>query len=319
MQERKDMPGWDDLRVTLAVARAGSLAGAARALGVEHSTVYRRVNELEARLGARLFERARQGYRPTAAGEAVIEAATAMEAEATRALRRLAGEDLRPEGPVRLATSELLAFHVLPRLLPALMEALPGVELQVRVSNTPVDLDRREADLALRAQVSPPDHLVGRRVATVGYGVFGAHALLGEGPVDLDSLPWIGFDDGIAHFPNARWLRAGWPEARIVMRCDSTLTIQQAAAAGVGLAVLPVWAGTTDPRLAWLSTTPSTVQMPIWILRHAEVAQNARVRALSAWLGEHLAPELERMIAEGAPRARASVERAPAAQAPAAG
>lgn len=299
MQNSKETPSWDDLRVALAVARAGGLAGAARALGVEHSTVYRRVNELEERLGARLFERDRRGYRATLAGEALIESAVAMEAEATRALRRLAGEDLRPEGPVRLATSELLAYHVLPRLMAGLIAALPGISLEVQVSNTLVDLDRREADLALRVQTTPPEHLLGRRVAMVGYAVFGAPSLLGEGPVDPNTLPWIGFDSSSAHCSSARWLQSRWPDARFVTRCDSALTIHQLSAQGIGLSVLPTLAGASDPRLRRLDVPSSPPEMPIWLLRHADVAQNVRVRALAAWLGDHLQETLTAMAAEG--------------------
>src|SRR5262245_42515342 len=104
LQKRTAALGWDDLRCVLEIARAGSLSGAARALGVEHSTVFRRLNAIEKRLGARLFERTRTGYVPTANGELTAAAASAMEAEALGIERRLLGADERLSGVVRLAT-----------------------------------------------------------------------------------------------------------------------------------------------------------------------------------------------------------------------
>lgn len=285
-----DLP-WDDLRTVLAVARAGSLSGAARALGVEHSTVYRRINEVEARVGARLFERRRTGYATTAPGDRLVEAATAMEEAANAALRQVSGVDARIEGTVRLATSELLAVAVLPLLLPALRRELPGLELEIAVSNTSVDLTRREADLALRATLRPPDHLVGRVVAHVRYGLYAAPSLYGDlppdAPVELARAPWLGFDERLAGFPNARWLATTYPDVRPALRFDSTVAMARAAAAGAGLAVLPLFAGAQESGLVRIGEVLPIPPMTVWVLRHADLAQNARVRALGAFLGEH--------------------------------
>ncbi|MEQ1570955.1 MAG: LysR family transcriptional regulator, partial [Myxococcota bacterium] len=234
-----DLSDWDALRVMLAVARAGSFAGAARALDVEHSTVLRRVRSAERQVGAALFARVPTGCVPTPAGEALLEVATAMDHELNAAIRRVQGAETAPEGPVRLAASELLAHFVLPRLGPALVRELPGLVVDTSVSSTLVDLDRREADLAIRAQEAPPDHLVGRRIGRITYGAYVARATTEAGPVDLGALPWIGFSDAIAHYPNARWMHRTWPNARVVARCDSTLAIQELVAAGVGAGVLP--------------------------------------------------------------------------------
>ena len=162
LQKRTGELPWDDLRCVLAIARAGSLSGAARELGIEHSTVFRRLNSVEKRLGVRLFERSPRGYTPTACGELAAAAAGAMESEALGVERRMLGADARLTGVVRLATSELFAGFLLPRVLKQFLEAHPGVEVETHIASRMVDLTRREADLALRATVSPPEHLPGR-------------------------------------------------------------------------------------------------------------------------------------------------------------
>jgi DNA-binding transcriptional LysR family regulator len=286
---------WDELRVVLAVARAGGLSGAARALGVEHSTVYRRIQALEERLGARLFDRHRSGYVTTAHGELLVEAATRMDELANEGVRRVLGADTRVEGTVRLAVSELIAVGLLPRLLPLLRRDLPGLRVEVAVSNSAVDLTRREADVALRATLRPSDHLVGRQVAQVRYALFASPVLFPEATASAEQLaaaPWLGFDDRIAAFPNARWLAENPPESVPFLVFDSTVAMARAAAAGLGVAVLPVFAGAGEPGLVQIGDVLPITPMPVWALRHADLAQNARVRALMGFLAEQVAGAL---------------------------
>jgi DNA-binding transcriptional LysR family regulator len=299
---------WDDLRTVLAVSRAGSLSGAARALRVEHSTVYRRLNELETKLGARLFERRRSGYTPTAPGERLVAAAVAMEEAALTALRQVSASDHRLEGTVRLATSELLAVAVLPLLLPAFRRELPGLTLELAVSNASVDLTRREADLALRATQHPPEHLVGRVAAEVRYAVFGAPELLASlgasappsEALDLAQAPWLGFDERLSPFPNARWLSEHPPVSGPFLRFDSTVAMARAAATGVGLAVLPLFAGSQQPGLVRVGEVLPIAPMKVWVLRHADLARNARVQAVATFLAKRL-PEALAAAEEATP------------------
>src|SRR6185503_1649636 len=178
LQERTGALDWDELRTVLAVARAGSLAGAARELSVRHSTVFRRIEAAEKRLGSRLFERGRNGWSANARGEAVAGAAAEMEVAALGAERAIHGADDRLEGVIRIATSELLAGYLLPPLFARFLAEQTGVEIEVDVSNRSVDLTRREADLALRATLQPPEALVGRQVGLMRYAAFAPRSLL---------------------------------------------------------------------------------------------------------------------------------------------
>ena len=302
LQERTGTLDWNDLRTVLAVARSGSLAGAARVLELRHSTVFRRIEQAEARLGARLFERARSGWTPNAQGEAVARAATEMEVAALGAERAISGADARLEGSIRISTSELLAGHLLLPLVRHFLVDHPGIEIECDVSNRNVDITRREADMALRATTQPPETLVGRRVAGMRYAVFASKAVLGRrrDPPVLAELPWVGFDDRIAHFEIAKWFRGALPQVRPRLRVDSMSAMMKAGAAGIGAVVLPTFAAAQEPALLRVTPPIEGPEMGLWLLNHPDMRGNARVRALTAYLAHAVPQELERLVRGGA-------------------
>jgi DNA-binding transcriptional LysR family regulator len=292
---------WNDLRTVLAVARAGSLNGAARELAIRHSTVFRRIEQAEARIGARLFDRSRTGWRANVQGEAVAAAAAEMEAAALAAERAISGADARVEGVVRLATSEMLAGYLLPPLLHRFLAAHPGIEVETGVSNRAVDLTRREADIALRATASQPESMVGRQVAELRYALYAARSLLprrGAPPV-LQALPWIGFDDRIAYTGIAQWFRQALPQVVPRMKSDSLPAMLKAAAAGVGAVALPMFAAAQEPGLLRITPPIEGQAMGLWLLHHPDVRGNARVRLLMQWLTDALPQELVQLSAGG--------------------
>ena len=302
LQERTGTLDWNDLRTVLAVARAGSLAGAARALELRHSTVFRRIEQAERRLGSRLFERSRSGWSPNPQGEAVARAAADMESAALGAERAISGADARLEGTIRIATSELLAGHLLLPLLRPFLAEHPGIEIECDVSNRNVDLTRREADLALRATPQPPDMLVGRRIGSMRYAVYAAKQLIGKrqsAPV-LGELPWVGFDERIAHFQIAQWFRHALPDVRPRLRLDSMSALMKAAAAGIGAVLLPTFAAAQEPALVRVTEEIDGPEMGLWLLSHPDVRGNARVRALAAHLAQAVPLEIERLMRSGA-------------------
>ncbi len=294
LQKRTGSLPWDDLRCVLAIARAGTLSGAARELQIGHSTVFRWLNAIEKRLGVKLFERSRQGYIPTSHGELAAAAAGAMETEALGIERRMLGADARLTGVVRLATSEMFAGFLLPAVLKNFLAAHPGIEVELDVSSRIVDLTRREADLALRATGAPPDHLIGREVGELRYAVFGPPELVGSSHAKLDELPWLGFDESIAYLAIARWQRSVNPNARPRVRFNSLAPMLEAAAEGLGIAVLPLFAAHRHPRLARLSPVLDQPRMKLWVLSHRETRGNARVLAMS----RHLARQIPLVLAE---------------------
>lgn len=294
LQKRTSSLPWDDLRYLLAVARTGSLSGAARTLGIEHSTIFRRLNSIEKQLGMKLFERTRTGYTPTANGELVAGAAGAMELEAFAIERRILGAHARLTGVVRLATSELLAGFLMPAVLPDFLATHPQIEVEMDASDRVVDLTRREADLALRATNAPPDHLIGHEVGELRYAVYGAHAIANEtAAAALDRLPWLGFDENISYLAIARWQRIQSPDTRPRVRFSSLAPMLQAAAEGLGIAVLPLFAAERYDSLSRLSPVLDQPRMKLWVLNHRDMRENARVRALS----RHLVKQIPQVLA----------------------
>lgn len=295
------MPDWETLRTVLAITRTRGLSGAARELGVEHSTVFRRLQQLEAQLGVRLFDRLRGGYLATAAGEVVAEAALQMEHAALDAERRVAGADTRLQGVIRVASSELLSAGLLTRVLEEFLRAHADIDIELIVSNQHADLSRREADLALRATATPPPELLGRQLAQVDYAIY-APMQWSQWPgtaAELAAARWLGLDHSLGHLQIAQWMRTQHPGVRVALRSDSLAALIKAVAAGSGIAVLPRFAAAQDIGVRQISAPLPEVHMPIWLLTHPDSRSNARVRALSQFLTERIPSELHQILAHG--------------------
>lgn len=285
---------WDDLRIVLAVARAGRLDGAAAALGVDPSTVFRRLKACEARMEAPLFDRRGGSYRPTAEGEAALEQARAMEEAALALQRRMAGGDLRLSGTLRLTMADTLAIGAMPGHLRAFRDRYPDIVLETVVSNAFLSLSRREADVAIRPATGPEGAMVGRRVATIAFALYGAPAYLTKRgrPADTEALDghlMVTPDDSLAHIGPARWLARQAAAARTVYRSQSLVDMASAARAGIGLALLPCFLADPDPALERLFFADGEAEAGLWLLTHEELRRTVRVRAFLDFLGPRLA------------------------------
>ena len=299
---------WDDLRYVLAVADAGSLAGAARHLGVNHTTVLRRIGAFEQRLGLRLFERLPTGYVLTAGGEELIAAARHIDDTVTGLARKLAGQDLRLSGPLRVTTTDTLMGSILPDILAEFRAAHPGIGIEVAVSNLMFNLTKRDADVAIRPANDPPETLVGRRVAKIAFAIYGSPRYLARRKGDdLAAHRWVGPDDSLAATSVARWMRTEVPDSEITLRADSLVALRQAAQAGLGLAALPCYLGDTSPGLVCVRGPIAAMQTALWVLTHQDLRRTARIRAFTEFATDAFVRR--RALLEGVqarPRARAT-------------
>ena len=283
---------WDDLRHFLAVARAGSLSGAARALEVNHSTVFRRISAFEQHLGVRLFDRQPKGYVLTPAGEQMQDVALRIEEEIASLDRRLTGQDKRLTGTVRITTIDILALGVLPRHLAAFRSNFPGIELELTISNSVLNLTRREADIALRVSNDPPETLVGRRVSRLVFAVYGSADYIARRPqADLGGHDWIGLDS--EHAPLALRFARFLPGVRAVFRANSVAAAIEAAKAGIGLATLPCGLADVENGLVRVSSLPGDFTLDLWLLTHEDLRTTARIRAVLDFLAARLAAEAD--------------------------
>lgn len=295
---------WDDLRLFLAVARAGSLSGAARALGVNHSTMFRRIGAFEEAIGVRLFDRLPNGYMLTAAGEEMRDSTLRIEEEIAALGRKVTGQDLRLSGTVRITTVDMLALWLLPRHLAAFREAYPGIEIELMVGNATLSLSRREADVALRVDNQPPETLVGRRVGRLAFAIYrSATRCSHDTEAPLPEQPWIGFDT--EHAALARRFAELLPEVRPVYRVNSVAAAIAATKAGIGLAPLPCGLADLEPDLVRIGELPETFTLDLWLLTHEDLRRTARIRAFLDFLAEALAKEA-RLLAGAAARETSS-------------
>lgn len=284
------MDNWNDMKLVLAIARAGTLGGGAAELGVNHSTAFRRLNALEEKLGVRLFERLPGGvYQATAAGEQVAATAERVETEADALSREVAGRDQRLVGSLRVTSSETLAYSLLTAELARFRAAHPGIVVELVVDNRILSLSRREADIALRVTRPRELDLFGRKLADIGWTVYGAPSLVGDGPVDISAFDFVGWGEEVAGIAAADWINERVERPRIVYRASSLINQFVAAKAGMGLALLPCYLGDIDPGLRRVVDTPITeLRRELWIVTHADLRKTARVRAFFSIVGDGL-------------------------------
>ena len=287
-----------DLRTLLAIAREGSLAGAARRLRVNHSTVFRRLAAIEARLDTRLFERRDGSYVTTAAGEDLLRTAERVEAEVEALERRLSGRDLRLTGSLRLTAPDDIAEVLLMPALAAFRRAYPDITVELVIDNRMLSLTRREADIALRPTREPPETLVGRRIATLASTVYRASSATRVEETDLaaEALTaepfaaelWAAWEEGAGPPAVARWLESRIDRNAVVYRSNSLLNQASATRAGLGLAILPCFQADPDPELQRVMDPPAELDTGLWLLTHPDLRRAARVRALLDLLYETL-------------------------------
>lgn len=275
------MLSWDDFRYVKAIADHRSLAGAASLLGVNHSTVFRRLAQIEGQLGSRLFERSRGGYTLTPCGEEMVRLAERMDEDIIAFERRVTGHDLRPSGELRITTNDTLHIHLLPEIFAAFRRAYPEIVLDVLVSNQQLNLSKRDADIAVRATERPPEALIGRRIAGFSWAVHAPAALAGTrfDASEARRHDWIGFDDMLAGIKPAKWLQQHVGPERIVYKINTVLGLAEAVAAGIGLAVMPCLIAAKVPGLVRLAPPDPELETGLWLLTHADLRQTARVRA----------------------------------------
>ena len=273
---------WDDLRFLVVIGREGTLAGAARRLKVDQTTVARRLRALEDALGTPLFERSDGRWQPTATGARVLERAQRIE-EDVAGLTRIADAG-RPgiHGTVRITSvGAIIADWLVPRL-PELYARHPGLDVALVGSNDNLNVARREADIAIRlARPDTGDFLI-RKLVDVGFAVYAP--TLGAPP---DA--WVCYDEELAHTPEMRWLTPRIADSRVRLRSNGVDALTRAVAAGIGQGVLPSYIADVTPGLIRQSGPAPVVTRELWLLIHPDAKQQPRVAAVADWLVEAFA------------------------------
>lgn len=282
------MHSWDDIRFFLGVARTGSVSAAAEKLGVNQSTVSRRINGFEAEMNVRLFERLTTGYQLTAEGEDMLRRAMRIEDEAMAIEHEVMGKNIELKGPLRVTVSLTVATYVLMPILKEFSATHPGIELRLDLSDNLYNLTQREADVALRVTTEPvPDNLIGRELGRISIAVYGEKHYLNKylRSSKRQPLRWIGED---THDPRPPWLHKHTDPLELVMRTNDVLATAAAIQQGMGVGRLPIFVGDALSGLKRFEDAPVLPKRPLWLLTHPDLRKMNRVRAFNAFLSEKL-------------------------------
>lgn len=271
---------WDNLRYVLRVAGSGSIAAAARELGVNRTTVLRRINAFQQDLNCRIFERGDSGYVLTPEAEKMIAAAREVEATLFDMQRQIAGRELRLEGELRVTTTDSFMLAMLTPHLASFRERHPHIVVTVLITNSLLDLNRRDADIAIRPIPVPDAGLVGHRLRDVCFDAFASPRYLDSaGELPLFRHRWLGFADSLRATSLGAWLESKLEPGNICLRCDSFVGLRVAAEAGIGVAMLPRFLGEGSGSLVRLARLEPGMNTGLWILTHSDLVRSARVHA----------------------------------------
>jgi DNA-binding transcriptional LysR family regulator len=279
---------WDNLQVFLAIARTGRISAAARRLGVEHTTVSRRLDALEKELGVPLFYRTTTGYLPTAHGKNMMANAETMEREAIAAAARAREGSGAVAGRVRLAMAPEFASHWLAPQLPPFRARYPQIELQILVGTRERDLTRGEAELSIQSPRPRQQGLVTVRIAHTAAALYASKTLLGgkklwiESVEDLRGLPLLVYTPAYQMLQEAKWFQSVLASASISLETNSTHALLAAARAAAGVAVLPHFTARDEPAL--VAVSENVADHDVWLITHPEFRRDPKVRVTADFL-----------------------------------
>lgn len=285
------MNDWDDIRYFLAVTRSGSVSGAAKVLGVNHSTVTRRIQSFEEKHGVQLFIRQRDGYEMADAAYTILEQAQQIEEQTQQISRTLYGRDSRLEGPISLTMTHDLFEYCLAQDLAQFQHEYPDIQLNLTVSPGLRNLASREADLAIRLTQTPPDYLVGHKVAGLQHGIYSGRTWANDEPVPV--VQW----SSEVQLPD--WASQHFSRAYTAMRVDTLSSMYAAVKAGFGVARMHCYMpdGLAHDGVMKLPISLPRSDWSVWVLSHTDLRKTRRVQRCREFLLQRL--KLKQALFEG--------------------
>lgn len=288
---------WNDIRYFLEVVRSGSVTQAAIRLGVNHTTVSRRITALEDRLGKNLFERSGNGWIITPVAEQVVTFAESMGEEANNIERQILADSHELSGLLRVTAADHCIERLIMPTVRKFIQHYPQINLELVATADEVDLAAREADVALRGTDEPPPNLVGKRIARIGFAIYATKKLVEQVATDPDAddipcITWVG--DG---HTRPIWIEKNFPRAQRIYRTTSASAMLGMAREGIGIASFACVLGDPDPRLHRVAVRYVEPGSGLWVLSHVDLRTTARVRIFRDFLVEEL--ESQKELIEG--------------------
>jgi len=278
-----------DLELVLALVRGRTLNGAAVRLDVDVSTVFRAIKRIEKDLGEVLFERGRQGYAPTELALELAGYAEQIESRLQEARDAVQRPAEGPSGLLRITTTDTVLHHVLMPILMQFTETCQAVELELLVSPTLASLSSRDADVAIHATRTPPEHLVGVQLGKLQSGLFASRDYLRRHEDgDVRHMDWIALDDSMQDHPSQKWRHQHYSKVRPRYRVNSAMSVASAVAAGLGVGVVPLVALRNDPQVQMMQGPVAELDTELWCLAHPDARNLQRVKSLFSFLRERV-------------------------------
>jgi len=276
---------WDDLKYFLAIARHGTLSAAARELGVNQTTVSRRLNILEMHLKVPLTQKIHGKYIPTDIGKNILEHAKSIELDAATITHTVTDQDTSPSGVVRITAVESLINHFLIPKIKIFYDQYPNIKIEFIADSENLHLDRRPADIAIRLARPTEGNMVISALAQIGFSIYGSST---KSPIfkteNFNDKPWVAYDENLAQLPEMRWLASNIDDANIRLISGSALSLANAIRAGVGIGILPCQLGDSFPDICRLSKGEPIVSREAWLLLNKDLKNTPRVRHFVDWL-----------------------------------
>ena len=291
---------WDNIRYFLEVVHAGSVSRAAQNLGVNQTTVSRRIASLESDLGAHLFERSGKQWSVTAIGERLVASAANMAEEAQALERQVLSDSKELSGPLRITLGSASTQQLAMPVILAFIQQYPEIELEIIVTGDELNLASREADIALRTTDNPPPNVIGKRIGQLAYGIYGTEAMLEHIHNDPASgavpcITWQG--DGKTRAP---WIEKSFPACQHIYRTNELDMMLQMVEQGLGIAQMPCALCDTKPLLYRIPARFVEPGWGLWVLSHVDLRTTARVRIFRDFLITEL--ENKKALIEGRSR-----------------
>ncbi|AMO69920.1 LysR family transcriptional regulator [gamma proteobacterium BDW918] len=289
---------WSDVHYCLAVIQEGSVTAAAKKLGVNHTTVSRRISALEKTLHASLFDRSTSGWSVTPVGESILPNLEQMQ-EAASAIERSVHADRKDlNGTLRITALDVCIQRILLPGLKAFSEKYPSIHVELLASEEALDLSVHAADIAFRTTNNPPPNVVGKKIADFNYGVYATKSawedyMAGRG--DVGAISWMLDGNAIPE-----WLRQSYPDMPIRYRSNSLNVIYDLVRQGSGFAEIPCSLGNSDPDLIKIPAQGVMEPMGFWLLTNLDLRTTARIRIFRDFMLDYLQPIVERFESQSA-------------------
>ncbi len=289
------MKNWDDLQYVLAAHRHGGLSGAARALGVNHATVSRRLSAIEKAMRVRLFDRFSTGLKATEYGEQAVEAALQMEQKVLSLTLSIEAKDRDLAGPLKISAPQLIIDKFLASVFVDFSQTYPQIDLSIIATSDSVNLHRREADVAIRGSNDPEGTLWGRKIVSQNCTYYGAKSYL-KGKSSADVLDCVNFH-WRGNEPAPEVVKA-YPKANVVAKFDDMVAVLGAVRAGMGVARMPCLLGDSEPELQKLGGLDLQPYYDIWILTHPELRNVSRIQHFMRFTARRIEAAKHRFLGE---------------------